>query len=169
MIKTVPDTSGQERQITSVWLGFKASLLMTHLTLHDYRRDDSAAGSELVLSVSGIGWLTTRLHKLRADTGEVRLSLASRKSAAALQAGKKPAFEMAGLLSVLLPRWYLAYNRLLMTIGALEKSRLEITIGLPLGLAVVGRLNSLVWEAQHNLLCGIVCWVANHTAAITPV
>ena len=49
---------------------------------------------------------------------------------------------MAGLLSVLLPRWYLAYNRLLMTVGALEKSRLEITIGLPLGLAIVGRLNS---------------------------
>ena len=103
MIKTVPDTSGQERQITSVWLGFKASLLMTHLTLHDYRRDDSAAGSELVLSVSGEGWLTTRLHKLRSATGEVRLSFASRKLAAALQAEKKPAFEMAGLLSGLLP------------------------------------------------------------------
>ena len=63
--------------------------------------------------VSGIGWLTTRLHKLRADTSEVRLSLASRKSAAALQTEKKPAFEMAGLLSVLLPRWYLVTTRLL--------------------------------------------------------
>ena len=69
---------------------------MTHLTLHDYRRDDSAAGSELALSVSGIGWLTTRLHKLRADTGEVRLSIASRKLAAALKAECCPAFEMAG-------------------------------------------------------------------------
>jgi len=49
MIKTVPNTSGQERQIASVWLGFKASLLMTYLTLHDYRRDDSAAGSKLAL------------------------------------------------------------------------------------------------------------------------
>ena len=104
MIKQVPNTSGQERQITSVWLVLKASLLMTHLTLHDYRRDDSAAGSELALSVSGIGWLTTRLHKLRADTSEVRLTFASRKSAAALQTEKKPAFEMAGLFSVLLPR-----------------------------------------------------------------
>jgi len=49
MIKQVPDTCGQERQFTSVWLGFKASLLMTYLTLHDYRRDDSAAGSKLAL------------------------------------------------------------------------------------------------------------------------
>ena len=94
MIKQVPDTFGQKRQITSVWLGLKASFLMTHLTLHDYRRDDSAAGSELALSVSGIGWLTTRLHKLRADTGEVRVAL--RKSAAALKTECCPAFEMAG-------------------------------------------------------------------------
>ena len=78
MIKTVPDTSGQERQVTSVWLGLKVGLLMTHLTLHDYRRDDSAAGSELALSVSGIGWLTTRLHKLRQITGEVRTGNGSR-------------------------------------------------------------------------------------------
>ena len=77
------------------------------------------------MSVSGIGWLTTRLHKLRSDTGEVRLSLASRKSAAALQTEKKTAFEMARFLSVLLPRQYLVTGRLLMTAGALEKSRLD--------------------------------------------
>ena len=34
------------------------------------------------------------------------------------------------------------YNRLLMTADALEKSWLEVTLELPLGLAVIGQLNS---------------------------